>query len=111
MSNFISSDEKGTKNWFIYRFLDEKKKCCAIEWNIHHKVLEQYGTVLRGSLLLTFSGTKSDKGPITMLLRPRLGFDPDDALAFVPESEDLENDSPVMLSIDPVPPGDDPARP
>jgi len=76
MSNLISSGEKNDKKWFIYRFLDERKKCCAIEWNINRNVFENYGPLLRGSLILNFHGTKNagSNGSIEMLLRPRLGF-------------------------------------
>ena len=46
MSNFVTSNDKsqnswfkrGQKNWFLYRFLDEKRKCCAVEWNISRNV-------------------------------------------------------------------------
>src|SRR6266403_507639 len=63
MSNFVTSDDKsknrfkrGQKNWFLYRFLDEKRRCCAVEWNISRNVMHQYGPLLRGSILLAFHG-------------------------------------------------------
>ena len=104
-SNFISSGEKDDKNWWIYRFLDAQKNCCVVEWNINHKVLEEYGPLLRGSIVLSFHGTsRSENGiPITMLLRPRLGFDRKASLNYLPPVEELDTDERrVALSITPI---------
>jgi hypothetical protein len=103
MSNLISSGEKNNKKWFIYRFLDEKKKCCAIEWNINRNVFENYGPLLRGSLILNFHGTKNtgSKGSIEMLLRPRLGFARPE-IAYLPPESELEDKDPVALTIAPI---------
>jgi hypothetical protein len=102
MSNFIASGEKGKKNWFIYRFLDEKRRCCAVEWNVSREVLHQYGPVLRGSILLAFHGSRKPAKPLTVLLRPRLKFDKA-GMCYSPSEEQLENHNPVALSVSPVP--------
>jgi hypothetical protein len=102
MSNFIGSGEQGAKNWFIYRFLDEGRRCCAVEWNINLKVLKQYGPLLRGSIILTFHGTRKKNEPMRMLLRPRLGFGTDSDIAYVPPAEELEKELPVELLLDPT---------
>jgi hypothetical protein len=72
MSNFVGSGEQNAKNRFICHFLDEKKKCCATEWNINRGVLEQFGPLLRGSIVLAFHGTGKRSNAITLLLRSRL---------------------------------------
>jgi hypothetical protein len=109
MSNFVSSDDKGDtgwfkrsrKNWFLYRFLDEKRKCCAVEWNISRNVMHQYGPLLRGSILLAFHGNPKPEKPLMLLLRPRLNFG-NSAMDYVPPIKELEEKEPVALSINPV---------
>jgi hypothetical protein len=101
MSNFIGSGERGAKHWFIYRCLDEKRKCAVVEWNIHRTVLEQYGPLLRGSLVLSFHGTWNRPKPITLLLRPRLGFSRASEIDYLPPEEELEGENPVALNIQP----------
>lgn len=103
VSNFITSDEKDQKNWFIYRFLDEKRACCAVEWNVSQNVLHQYGSVLRGSILLAFHGNPKPKKPLTLLLRPRLNFGKSHIMDYDPPAEELESNNPVALSINPSP--------
>lgn len=104
MSSFVTSvDKGGQKSWFVYRFLDEKRKCCAVEWNINRSVLHQYGSVLRGSILLTFHGdTPPQDKPMTLLLRPRLNFG-GGPIDYLPPFEDLEAHDPVALFIRPEP--------
>jgi hypothetical protein len=102
MSNFVTSSEKGAKNWFIYRFLDERRKCCAVEWNINRNVLHQYGPMLRGSILLAFHGSPKPTKPLTLLLRPRLNFGKN-LMDAQPPFEELETKDPVALSINPRP--------
>jgi hypothetical protein len=48
-ANFIRSNEGPgeEKNWWIYRFLDTKRRCCTIEWNISRKVWSRPVTVGR----------------------------------------------------------------
>jgi hypothetical protein len=101
MSNFIASSDSKTKNWFIYRFLDEEKKCMGIEWNIHRTVLRQYGPLLRGSLVLSFHGALNEENRLKLLLRPRLGFRGKSTLDYLPDYQDLERDAPVLLEIAP----------
>ena len=110
MSNFVSSDDKGEgswfkrgrkKNWFLYRFLDEKRKCCAVEWNISRNVMHQYGPLLRGSILLAFHGNPKPQKPLVLLLRPRLNFG-ESAMDYVPPVKELEEKEPVALSINPI---------
>jgi hypothetical protein len=101
MSSFVTSQTNGEKNWFLYRFLDETLKCSAVEWNISSKVLQQYGSALRGSILLAFHGSPKPETPLTLMLRPRLHFG-DEALQYTPPSEDLESTDPVKLLIKPT---------
>lgn len=92
MSNFVSSGSSRDKSWFLYRFLDDKLHCPAVEWNIHHKVLEQVGPLLRGSIVLSFHGqpaTGSPK-PVRLLLRPHLGFQDFAQLDYQPSTADIE---------------------
>jgi hypothetical protein len=102
MSNFIASGDKGRKNWFIYRFLDQKRRCSAVEWNVSREVLHQYGPVLRGSVLLAFHGSRKPTKPLTVLLRPRLKFDKA-GMSYSPPEEQLEANHPVALSVTPMP--------
>lgn len=120
-SNFIKSGEKGKieaskqnktksgeedeKDWFLYRFLDEKKGCSAVEWNIQKSVLYQYGPLLRGSLILTFHGTPHANKPIRILLRPRFRLAKAGGLNYVPPYEEMENENPVVLDVLPTLPG------
>jgi hypothetical protein len=107
-SSFIRSGEKDKKNWWTYRFFDARRKCSVVEWNISHTVLKEYGPLLRGSIVLSFHGTSRSTdpaSPITMLLHPRLGFDPHKPLSYVPPVEELDTDERrVELSIEPVKP-------
>jgi hypothetical protein len=102
MSNFISSDQSGVRNWFLYRFLDETRNCCAIEWNIHRTVLEQYGPMLRGSIVLAFHGTPKNSKPIHLILRPRLCFSSRWELEHLPPLGQLEAGGKVELTLNPV---------
>src|SRR5271166_659173 len=103
-SNFISSGEKDAKRWWIYRFLDEEKSCSVVEWNIGRQVLDEFGPLLRGSIILTFHGTPKKEVPnipISMLLRPRLAFDKKNDPILLPYYKELEEKGPVELSIQP----------
>lgn len=101
MSGFIASEAREKKNWFLYRFVDEKRRCCAVEWNISRDVVHQYGPLLRGSIVLAFHGGQQPSRPLTLLLRPRLRFS-DRSLDYQPPAEELEAEDPVALSIYPV---------
>jgi hypothetical protein len=93
-SNFIPSGEHDQKNWWIYRFLDVERKCCVIEWNINHRVLEEYGPLLRGSVVLAFHGARRNGGGLNLLLHPRLGFDKrrGEEIQYLPPAEQLDTD-------------------
>lgn len=92
MSNFVASGSSRDKSWFLYRFLDDRLQCPAVEWNIHHKVLEQVGPLLRGSIVLSFHGQPASDPPhpIRLLLRPHLGFDGFAPLDYLPSTTDIE---------------------
>ena len=106
ISSLVVSDEKDKtpyKNWFLYRFLDQTRKCCAVEWNVSRNVLHQYGPVLRGSILLAFHGNPKPEKPLKLLLRPRLNFeDGENAMSYDPPEKQLEKKNPVELSINPL---------
>jgi hypothetical protein len=125
VSNFIVSDEKGVKRilrmwkkkWFLYRFLDEERRCCAVEWNVSRNVVHQYGSALRGSILLAFHGNPTRDEPLKLLLRPRLNFgetlisrlrsrrkfwNREMNLNYDPPHKQLEQENPVQLSINPI---------
>lgn len=111
VSNFVVSQEggfkkwvgMGQKNWFLYRFLDERRKCCSVEWNISRNVLHQYGSALRGSILLAFHGSPKPEKPLKLLLRPRLNFG-HGAMNYDPPEDQLEDKDkkPVELEIKPL---------
>jgi hypothetical protein len=102
LSNFVTSGDDGGKNWFLYRFLDPEKQCCAIEWQINKKVLLQFGPALRGSLVLAFHGVPAagEKG-ITMQVRTQLGFRRDNPICMVAPTRALPEDQQVRLLIRP----------
>ena len=103
-SNYIgSSDDKDNKNWWMYRFFEKEFNCTVIEWNVNNKVLVEYGPLLRGSVVLSFHGDIQESGYITLLLRPRLGFDKRSGqeVNFVPENKDLERGHRVALEVRP----------
>jgi hypothetical protein len=103
ISNSLDARGKWRRtNWFIYQFLDSASQACAVEWRINKQVLAQYGSVLRGSLVLAFHGPDDLTGkqePIRLALRPQLGFSSKDELARV--APKLESDQEVNLEIRP----------
>lgn len=104
LTNFISSGEGANKNWYIYRFLDAEEKCCAVEWKINRNVLEEYGPLLRGSILIAFHGATSDNPAgkeFTITLRPGLGFSEDDLLQHVRPTMALDRKEQPKLFICP----------
>lgn len=100
MSNLVSSGEGEGKNWYLYRFLDMEHRAAAVEWRINKTVLEQYGPLLRGSLTLAFHGSGGADRPISLQMRPMLGFYEDDAICFVRPAEILGDDA-LTLKIQP----------
>ncbi|MBZ5524765.1 MAG: hypothetical protein LAP21_21210 [Acidobacteriia bacterium] len=102
LSSFVTSGDDGGKNWFLYRFLDPEKQCCAIEWQINKKVLLQFGPALRGSLVLAFHGVPGagEKG-ISMQVRTQLGFRNDNPICMVAPTRALPEDQQIRLLIRP----------
>ena len=102
ISNFVNSDSASGKNWHIYRYLDIEKRCSAVEWNIHKTVLDEFGPLLRGSLILTFHGERakdSDKA-VSIEMRAGLGFFPEDEICYVQPTR-AEGVTPLILNIVP----------
>jgi hypothetical protein len=73
LTSFIPSDDKG-KNWYIYKFLDQERSCFAIEWNINKKVLDQFGSLLHGSIVASFHGNPNEKPKLKLRLLPSISF-------------------------------------
>ncbi|MGB5158118.1 hypothetical protein [Desulfobacterium sp. N47] len=85
LTNFISSDDNG-KNWYLYRFLDQNSGALGLEWHITKKVIDQFGPLLRGSLIVSFHGqTNKDQknDTIKLAVRPELGFNEQDDMCYV----------------------------
>ena len=76
-----------------------------MEWRINKKVLDQYGPLLRGSLVLAFHGSAegdtSREKTVRLELRPQLGFNPRDELSRVTPTSKLGEDQQVKLEIRP----------
>lgn len=93
LSNFIASDDNG-KNWYLYRFLDQNSGSFGLEWHINKKVIDQFGPLLRGSIIISFHGqlgSDSEKNIIKMQLRPEIGFEKDE-MCFVSPYYDLKEE-------------------
>jgi hypothetical protein len=102
-SNFITSGDQRGKNWWMYRFLEKDKKSIVIEWNINHKVLVEYGPLVRGSVALSFHGERKENGDITLLLRAGVGFDRRKNLEYLPSWDKMEEkNSRVALTVKPT---------
>lgn len=82
LTNFIASDDNG-KNWYLYKFLDQDKNTFAIEWHINKKVLDQYGPMLQGSLVVTFHGSTDQAQKLKLHIRPGLSFDEKHDMCYV----------------------------
>lgn len=101
-SNVLESQAESKKNWFLYQFLDEKRKCPTVEWRINKNVLKEYGTLLRGSLFLAFSGSAcASKSNLRILLRPQIGYYPDDDICFIIPTDELAEDQQVYIDVKP----------
>jgi len=104
LSNSLAAQGKWrTTNWFIYQFLDSTTQGCAVEWLINKKVMQQYGPLLRGSLVLAFHGKPENKEKasrgIRLVLRPQLGFSRRDELSRVTPTSGLKPDEQVKLDV------------
>ena len=106
MANSLESQTKDRTNWFIYQFLDEPHGAAAIEWRIDREVMKQYGSLLRGSLVLAFHGgsdcrENKQKG-IQLILRPLMRYDPKDDIRFIAPTEKLQEHEQVKLEVTPI---------
>jgi hypothetical protein len=76
LSGSLASKRKGKTNWCIYQYLDEMHQ--AVEWRIKKEVLDEYGPLLRGSLVLAYHGSTPDgateRAGIRLQMRPILNF-------------------------------------
>jgi len=108
MSDVLESQAESKKNWFLYQFLDEKRKCPTVEWRINKNVLEEYGPLLRGSLFLAFVGsTKANRGKIRILFRPQIGFyegrdrEEKDNICFIIPTDSWAEEEQVYIDVKP----------
>jgi hypothetical protein len=97
LTNFISSDENG-KNWYLYKFLDQDRNTFAIEWHINKKVLEQYGPMLQGSIVVNFHGSFNQQQRVRLSIRPFLSFTEKLDMCYVSPYEDLKIDHYIELN-------------
>jgi hypothetical protein len=76
LSNSLRSRGRLKTNWYIYQYLDGVNQ--AVEWRIKRKVLDEFGPLLRGSLVLAFHGGSQDStegtSGIRIQLKPNLSF-------------------------------------
>jgi hypothetical protein len=103
LPEIIASHKEGRANWFIYRFLDERTGGYAVEWRISRAVIDEYGPLLRGSVMLAFHGDEGVENTgdrwINLLLRPQINFHRSDPLRFVSLRD--EKCPAVRLSVQP----------
>lgn len=100
-SNVIESQAENQKNWFLYQFLDENLRCPTVEWRINRNVLREYGSLLRGSLFLAFSGaTKSDPGSVRIQLRPQIRYYQNDEICYIIPTNELK-DQQIYIEVKP----------
>jgi len=104
-SNVLESQVENKKNWFLYQFLDEKRKCPTVEWRIHKDVLQEYGPLLRGSLFLAFHGAPGpETGKLRILLRPQIKYYPKDDICFIIPTDALTDAQQVAIEVQPQAP-------
>jgi hypothetical protein len=72
LSNSLTSRGRWKTNWYVYQYVDHVDQ--AVEWHIRRSVLDEYGPLLRGSLMLGFHGGVPEAGGIRLRLRPTLAF-------------------------------------
>jgi hypothetical protein len=103
-SNILDSytENKKTKNWFLYQFLDEDAKSPTIEWRINRQVFKECGPLLRGTLYLAFHGsTELHPGSIRILLRPQVRYYEKNELDFIAPTKEFAEDEQVFLDVKP----------
>jgi len=102
-SNVLDSYTGSKKNWFLYQFLDEGKRCATVEWRIDRRVMREYGPLLRGTLLLAFYGSaKFHPGSIRIHLRPQARYHCKGDIDFIVPTDHLPEDERVFLDVTPV---------
>jgi hypothetical protein len=76
LSNSLASRGKRKTNWYLYQYVDGVDQ--AVEWHVRRRVLDEYGPLLRGSLMLAFHGGAQDgslgAGGILLRVRPLMAF-------------------------------------
>jgi hypothetical protein len=103
-SNVLSSYTKSRKNWFLYQFFDEKRKCPVVEWRISKQVLVEYGPLIRGTLFLTFqTAGQSSQGTVRMMLRPQIRYCHGDELCYLIPTNELTEEQQLFLEIQVTP--------
>lgn len=101
-SNLLESYAENQKNWFLYQFLDEQRRCPVIEWRINKKVLKEYGPLLRGTLFLDFCGsTEFNTDCVRILLRPQIRYCPEGDLCYIIPTNALAEDQLVFIDVHP----------
>lgn len=101
-ANVLESHTTTQRNWFLYQFFDERRKCPVVEWRINRRVLREYGPLLRGSLFLVFAGRPEETASIRVLLRPQVRYCPTDEITFIIPTDELPDDRQVALAVKPV---------
>lgn len=109
LSNSLVSRSNGKTNWYIYQYVDHVDQ--AVEWRIKRDVLDEFGPLLRGSLLLAFHGGVQDgtaeTGGIRLRLKPLLAFqraehDSADDLKRVSPMAVIKDEKQIELGLSPV---------
>ncbi len=101
-SNVLASQVAQEKNWFLYQFLDEKRKAPTVEWRINRVVLKEYGPLLRGSLWLAFYGSpEREPGHIRVMLRPQISYCEDDEVCFIVPTAIAPDDKGLYIDVSP----------
>jgi hypothetical protein len=101
-SSVLESQSGEKKNWFLYQFLDEYKRCPCVEWRITKNALKEYGTLLRGSLFLLFSGSnEASRGRLRVSLRPMIGYYPKDEICYIAPSNEWGPDEQLFIDVEP----------
>jgi len=102
-SNILESYTENQKNWFLYQFLDERRKCPTVEWRINKKVLVEYGPLLRGTLFLAFYGAPESTagGSVKVSLRPQIRYCAESDICFVIPTDGLDETQQVFIEVSP----------
>ena len=101
-SSVLESQSGEKKNWFLYQFLDEYRRCPCVEWRITKNALQEYGPLLRGSLFLLFSGSsKASPGQLRVSLRTSIGYHPKDDICNIAPTDEWPSDQQLFIDIKP----------